>query len=213
GASERAPRLAPSHLRAVRVLLETAAASLDNALLLERAEALSVTDDLTRLYNSRYLRRSLERETQRRARSGRPLSLLFVDLDDFKRVNDDHGHLCGSRALVEVAAVLKGTARGTDVVARYGGDEFAIILPDTGRDGALVVGERVRRALAEHRFLTDEGLDIRLTASVGIATLPDAARSVDQLIQAADSAMYRVKDSGKNGIFVAESADTNHSLD
>jgi diguanylate cyclase (GGDEF)-like protein len=211
--SQRAPRLAPSHLQAVRVLLETAATALDNALLLERAETLSVTDDLTRLYNSRYLKRSLERETQRRARSGRPLSLLFIDLDDFKRVNDDHGHLCGSRALVEVAAVLKGTARGTDVVARYGGDEFALILPDTGRDGARVVGERVRRALAEHRFLADEGLDVRLTASVGIATLPDAARSADQLIQAADSAMYRVKDSGKNGIFVAESADTNHSSD
>jgi PleD family two-component response regulator len=104
-------------LRAVRVLLEPASVALDNALLLMRANALSVTDDLTKLYNSRYLDLVLHRETKRASRSGRPLSLLFIDLDGFKGVNDAHGHLFGSRALMEAGAVIRGSARETDVVA------------------------------------------------------------------------------------------------
>jgi diguanylate cyclase (GGDEF)-like protein len=208
-ASAREPRLAASMLRAVRILLEPAAVALDNALLLKRAEALSVTDDLTGLYNSRYLNSVLRRETKRASRSGRPLSLLFIDLDGFKSVNDTHGHLCGSRALVEAAAVIRGSARETDIVARFGGDEFALVLPDTGGEGAFAVGERIRDRLALHLFLAEEGLTIRLTASVGVATLPDVASSADELVSAADRAMYAVKASGKNGIQAAQSpADT-----
>lgn len=198
--SSREPRLASPVLRALRVLLEPAAIALDNALLLKRAEALSVTDDLTHLYNSRYLNQVLRRETKRASRSGRPLSLLFIDLDGFKTINDSHGHLFGSRALVEAAAVIRGSARETDVVARFGGDEFAIVLPDTGGEGAFAVGERIRERIAGHVFLAGHGLEIHLTASVGVATLPDAAASAEELLQAADQAMYRVKDSGKNGI-------------
>src|SRR5712664_1551568 len=201
--SATAPRMAPSMLRAVRVLLEPASVALDNALLLKRAEALSVTDDLTHLYNSRYLNQVLRRETKRASRSGRPLSLLFIDLDGFKSVNDTHGHLYGSRALVEAAAVIRGSARETDMAARFGGDEFAIVLPDTGSEGAFAVGERIRERLAAHTFLADDGLDIHLTVSVGVATLPDVAASADELMQAADKAMYMVKDSGKNGIQAA----------
>jgi diguanylate cyclase (GGDEF)-like protein len=197
--SSREPRLLPSMLRAVRVLLEPAASALDNALLLKRAEALSVTDDLTGLHNSRYLNLVLRREAKRASRSGRPLSLVFLDLDGFKSINDSHGHLFGSRALVEAAAVVRSSARETDVAARFGGDEFAVVLPDTGGEGAFAVAERVRQRLAEHPFLADDGLDIHLTASVGVATLPDVAVSPDELIQAADMAMYRVKQSGKNG--------------
>jgi diguanylate cyclase (GGDEF)-like protein len=202
-ASAREPRLAPSIVRAVRVLLEPASVALDNALLLKRAEALSVTDDLTNLYNSRYMKQVLRRETKRASRSGRPLSLLFIDLDGFKAINDTHGHLFGSRALVEAAAVIRGSARETDIVARFGGDEFAIILPDTGGEGAFAVGARVRDKIAAHTFLCGDGLAIRLTASVGVGTLPDVAASADELVQAADKAMYAVKDSGKNGIQAA----------
>jgi diguanylate cyclase (GGDEF)-like protein len=202
-ASSREPHLAPSMLRAVRVLLEPAAVALDNALLLKRAEALSVTDDLTHLYNSRYLNQVLHRETKRASRSGRPLSLLFIDLDGFKSINDTHGHLFGSRALVEAAAVIRSSARETDVVSRFGGDEFAIILPDTGGEGAFAVGARVREKVAAFRFLAGDGLDIHLTVSVGVATLPDVAASSEELVQAADKAMYQVKDSGKNGIQAA----------
>ena len=104
----------------MRDLLEPAAAALDNALLLKRAEALSVTDDLTSLHNSRYLNLVLRREAKRASRSGRPLSLVFLDLDGFKSINDSHGHLFGSRALVEAAAVVRSSARETDVAARFG---------------------------------------------------------------------------------------------
>src|SRR5882724_4433308 len=207
--SAREPRLSESMLRAVRVLLEPASVALDNALLLKRAEALSVTDDLTHLYNSRYLNQVLRRETKRASRSGRPLSLLFIDLDGFKEVNDTHGHLFGSRALVEAAAVIRSSARETDVVSRFGGDEFALVLPDTGGEGAYAVGERIRERIAAHRFLAGDGLNIHLTVSVGVATLPDVANSSEELVQAADKAMYRVKDSGKNGIQAAvDPADT-----
>jgi diguanylate cyclase (GGDEF)-like protein len=202
-ASAREPRLAPSTLSAVRILLEPASVALDNALLLKRAEALSVTDDLTHLYNSRYLNLVLRRETKRASRSGRPLSLLFIDLDGFKAVNDTHGHLFGSRALVEAAAVIRSSARETDVVSRFGGDEFALVLPDTGGEGAFAVGERIREKVAAFKFLARDGLNIHLTVSVGVATLPDVAASSEELVQAADKAMYQVKDSGKNGIQAA----------
>jgi len=201
--SAREPRVGATILRAVRVLLEPASVALDNAQLLKRAEALSVTDDLTHLYNSRYLNMVLRKETKRASRSGRPLSLLFIDLDGFKSVNDTHGHLFGSRCLVEAAAVIRSSARETDVVSRFGGDEFALVLPDTGGEGAFAVGERIRERIAAHRFLAGDGLDIHLTASVGVATLPDVAASADELVQAADKAMYQVKDAGKNGIVAA----------
>jgi len=201
--SSEQPRLPPTLLRSIQVLLEPAAVALDNAVLLERAEALSVTDDLTHLFNSRFLRNVLRRETKRAHRSARPLSVLFVDLDGFKCVNDVHGHLCGSRALVEVATVIKASARETDIVARFGGDEFVLVLPETGAPGAYAAGERVRDRIAGHRFLAEEGLDVHVTASVGVATLPDVAESGDDLLSAADRAMYEVKDRGKNGIQAA----------
>jgi diguanylate cyclase (GGDEF)-like protein len=203
--ASRQPRFAPATQAALLWALEPGAIALDNALRVQRAEALSVTDDLTQLYNSRYLSQVLRRETKRASRSGRPLSLLFIDLDGFKAINDTHGHLYGSRALVEAAGLIRLSARETDVVSRFGGDEFALILPDTGSEGAAAVGERIRERVNAHRFLQGDGLNIHLTVSVGVATLPDVAASTEGLIQAADEAMYHVKDHGKNGIYIAGS--------
>jgi diguanylate cyclase (GGDEF)-like protein len=204
GPSTREPRLAPSTLTALLGVLEPGAFALDNALRMQRAEALSVTDDLTQLYNSRYLSQVLRRETKRASRSSRPLSLLFIDLDGFKAVNDTHGHLAGSAALVEAAAVIRVNARETDIVARFGGDEFALVLPDTGSEGAAMVGERIKEKIAVHPFLRKDRLDIKLTVSVGVATLPDVAVTAEQLVQAADEAMYWVKEHGKNDVRVAQ---------
>jgi diguanylate cyclase (GGDEF)-like protein len=202
--STMSPTPGPSLLAALHSLLEPVAIALDNALALERAEALSVTDDLTRLYNSRYLHQMLRRETKRAMRSGRPLSLLFVDLDGFKQVNDNYGHLAGSKALGEAAAVIRACARESDVVARFGGDEFSVILPETGSEGAAAVAARVRERLSSFQFLAADGLSVHLTASIGVATLPDVATSTEELLRAADKAMYRVKAVGKDGIYIAQ---------
>jgi diguanylate cyclase (GGDEF)-like protein len=197
----------PDRLHAsLRTVLEPPGLMLDTALHVQRLNALSVTDDLTGLYNARYLHEVLRRETKRASRNGRPLALLFLDLDGFKAVNDAHGHLSGSRALVEAATVLRICARETDIVARYGGDEFALVLPDTSGDGGLAVAERARDRISRHAFLTGDGLDIHLTASVGVAVFPNVAASAEQLIMAADMAMYRIKGGGKNGAHLATDA-------
>ncbi|MEK6631498.1 MAG: sensor domain-containing diguanylate cyclase [Acidobacteriota bacterium] len=201
--SRRAPHLAPGLLSLVEATLEPIALAIDQAQRMQRAEALSVTDDLTGLYNSRYLREALFREAKRAVRGSRPLSVLFIDLDGFKLVNDTHGHLAGSRTLVEAGEVIRSCARDSDVVSRYGGDEFVVVLPETGSEGAIVVARRVRDRLASHVFLVSHGLEIRLTASVGISVLPDSGHTPEDLLRAADLAMYHVKESGKNDIRLA----------
>lgn len=202
--SSTAPSLGEAVEVGLRRLLEPIAIALDNALSFQRSEALSVTDDLTGLSNSRYLKLVLRREEKRAVRSKNPLSVLFIDMDGFKNVNTDHGHLAGSEALVEAGEIMRGCARETDVVARYGGDEFALVLPDTPPEGALAVARRIVTRIREFSFLQSKGVSVRLTASVGVATLPDVPGSAEDLLKAADSAMYKVKDSGKNGIHVAE---------
>jgi len=205
GRARRLPAISHGFSDAFARLLEPAAYTLLTALRVARAEALSVTDDLTQLYNSRYLNEALRKETKRAMRSGWPLSLLFIDLDGFKALNDDHGHLLGSRALIEAADVIRASARETDIVARFGGDEFAILLPETGVEGAHSVARRLRERLQRFTFLAGVAPTSRITASIGVATLPDVADTAEGLLQAADAAMYRVKLSGKNGIHVAGS--------
>jgi diguanylate cyclase (GGDEF)-like protein len=202
--SAAAPSLSASLLSRLQVLLDLGAVALDNALTFRKEAALSITDDLTSLNNSRYLNEVLRREEKRAARTGRPLSVLFVDMDGFKAINTHHGHLAGSRALVEAATVIRSSARETDIVARFGGDEFALVLPDTDQRGANAVAERILQRLRTFEFLKGDGLALRLTASIGAATLPEAASSAEELLRAADRSMYRVKDTGGNGIHFAE---------
>jgi diguanylate cyclase (GGDEF)-like protein len=194
---------APGVLPLLQSLLDMVALAIEQARRLQRTEALSVTDDLTGLYNSRFLRDALHRETKRAVRYKRPLSVLFIDLDGFKTVNDTHGHLCGSRTLVEAGESIRSCSRESDVVARYGGDEFVVVLPDTPVEGAVVVAERIRERIAARVFLASDGLAVRLTASVGISALSDISAEPDELLHAADAAMYRVKEAGKNNYLVA----------
>ncbi|HEV8701650.1 MAG TPA: sensor domain-containing diguanylate cyclase [Candidatus Polarisedimenticolia bacterium] len=190
--------------RLLATLLEPAGVAIDNALLLRKSEELSITDDLTKLYNSRFLNSTLRREVERSKRYRTPVSLIFLDLDGFKNVNDQHGHLWGSRTLVEVGKVIAQTVREIDIVARFGGDEFTVILPQTGPEGAAIIAERIRQRIEETPFLASHGMDVRISASLGIASFPDHGQSRDDLLARADHAMYVVKGRGKNGVALAE---------
>jgi len=177
--------------------------ALTNSLRISDAERLSHTDDLTKLHNARYLRQFLVNEVKRARRYHSNVAALFLDLDDFKRVNDMHGHLVGSHALMEIASVILPSVRDTDCVVRYGGDEFVVILPETGIDEALQVAERIRRKLGRHRFTGGRGLKLSLTASFGLAVFPQHALSPQQLVTCADTAMYEAKAAGKNCVRIS----------
>jgi diguanylate cyclase (GGDEF)-like protein len=172
-------------------------------MLFQRTEQLTITDDLTKLFNSRDMNLYIGREIKRCKRHGIPLSVIFLDLDGFKGINDQYGHLAGSGTLAEVGSILAEEVRESDILARYGGDEFVVVLPETPPGGALVIAERLRRAIEEHAFLGAQGLSARISASFGIASYPDHALTPEGLIQKADQAMYRVKERDKNGIEVA----------
>jgi diguanylate cyclase (GGDEF)-like protein len=179
-------------------LARPVASALANAVRIAEAERLSQTDDLTKLHNARYLRQFLLNEIRRARRYGSSVAALFLDLDDFKRVNDVHGHLVGSHVLMEIAGVILSSIRDTDAVARYGGDEFVIVLPDTGTELAGSVAERIRDKIARHLFSGGRRLTLPLTASFGVAAFPEHASSPQQLIACADSAMYEAKAAQKN---------------
>jgi diguanylate cyclase (GGDEF)-like protein len=174
------------------------ASALANAVRIAEAERLSQTDDLTKLHNARYLRQFLLNEIRRARRYGSSVAALFLDLDDFKRINDEHGHLVGSHVLMEVAGVILSSVRDTDAVARYGGDEFVIVLPDTGTELAGSVAERIRHKMGKYRFTGGRRLQLSLTASFGVAAFPLHASSPQQLIACADTAMYEAKAGNKN---------------
>ena len=176
------------------------ASALANAVRIAEAERLSQTDDLTKLHNARYLRQFLLNEIRRARRYGSSVAALFLDLDDFKQINDEHGHLVGSHVLMEMAAVILSSVRDTDAVARYGGDEFVIVLPDTGTDLAGVVAERIRQKIGRYSFTGGRRLQLSLTASFGVAAFPLHASSPQQLIACADTAMYEAKAANKNCI-------------
>jgi len=187
-----------SEVALLDALAHPIASALANAVRIAEAERLSQTDDLTKLHNARYLRQFLLNEIRRARRYGSSVAALFLDLDDFKRINDEHGHLVGSHVLMEMAAVILSSIRDTDAVARYGGDEFVIVLPDTGTELAGAVAERIRQKICRYQFTGGRSLHLSLTASFGVAAFPLHASSPQQLIACADTAMYEAKAASKN---------------
>lgn len=175
--------------------------AIERVALYQKMAELAVTDDLTKLFNSRYLNRTIEVEIQRSERSKTSVSLIFMDLDNFKQVNDNFGHLMGSKVLVEVGQILMKSLRSIDIIARYGGDEFVIVLPQTIPEAAMKVAERVRKLIEKNIFLKKDGYNIRLTASFGVASYPRNAKTKEELIKLADEAMYKVKSYTKNGVY------------
>lgn len=184
----------------VRVGLRLQRALLDLASKNEILEKLALTDALTGLANRRALQEALESELARLRRHGRPASLLFLDLDHFKLVNDTHGHAVGDEVLAGFAHVLRRGCRGGDLAARMGGEEFAVLLPGTGRGPAALVAERVRRATEAHTL--GRTVRVAVTVSVGVAStegLPEPHLAAD-LLRKADAALYRAKSEGRNRV-------------
>lgn len=191
------------HEESARFLAAQVEITYSGSLGLQAARKLAFVDSLTDLYNGRYLDTALDRSISEADRAATPFSLLFLDLDYFKEVNDAYGHLCGGQVLIEVSRILRNNVRDEDVVIRYGGDEFTVVLPRTGSAAAREVAERIRCAIKEHRFLGREGGTIRLTVSIGIATYPDDAKTREELIDQADRAMYRGKEATRDTVYLA----------
>lgn len=163
---------------------------------------LAYVDDVTGLYNTRYLNYILEREITQARQGNSAFAVLFIDADFFKKVNDSHGHLVGTKLLNELGRHIKKHVRGSDTVFRYGGDEFVAVLSPCDLDTARVVAERIRKSVAEYNFLTNEGVNIRFSVSIGVALFPDHANSKKAIIEIADQAMYSAKKLSRNCVYI-----------
>ena len=186
------------------IFANAAAVAIDNSLLHKKTEELTITDALTELYNYRFFRNKLADELRRADRYRQRFSLLMMDLDHFKKVNDAFGHQTGNIVLREIANVIKLCVRDVDIVARYGGEEFAVILPQTGDQDALVIAERIRVATEKAFFSDAQGhRDLQITVSIGVASYPNGVHTLDQLLEKADKALYQAKADGRNRVHMA----------
>ncbi len=180
------------------IVARSAGLALENAELHKRTEEMSIIDDLTRAFNYRYFVRKLQEEKKRAIRYKLPLSIIMVDIDWFKKLNDTYGHEVGNIVLTDLAKVIRSCIRDVDVFSRYGGEEFVIILPQTPQAEAEVLAERMREKVESNVINTDNAGKLRITISVGVSSYPENRRSAEDLVSSADQALYRAKGSGKN---------------
>ncbi len=189
----------PPEVELFGYLAGQAAVSMENVSLHETVQRQAVTDELTGLYNHRRFQEALASELERSKRFEQDMSLVMLDIDNFKSINDTYGHQQGDRVLREVARILRENSREIDAPARYGGEELAVVLPQTDQNGAFNLAERVRAGIEELRLpLLDGGGTMSVTASLGVASLAGSAADADELVAAADAALYRAKRGGKN---------------
>jgi diguanylate cyclase (GGDEF)-like protein len=186
-------------LRVFSIIARHSSIAINNTLLHKKIKELSITDGLTGLYVYRYFNDMLDKELLRSARYQQPFSLIMLDLDGFKEVNDTFGHLQGDAVLREVALILKRVCREVDIVARYGGEEFAVILPATDMEGAYILADRIRMVIKNYAFGTKDNI-ISLTASLGVASYPESGATKIDLVKQVDRALYKVKADGRNGV-------------
>ncbi|MDQ6858127.1 MAG: diguanylate cyclase [Chloroflexota bacterium] len=191
------------HYRFAQTLASQASLAISAAAAHEAVRRLSVTDELTGLYNGRHFRARLHEEIERARRGGRPLALLVIDSDSLKDVNDRFGHEAGNRHLVAIAQSVQTHVRTSDVVARFGGDEFLVLQPDATPEAAALVAERIRVAVAAARVVAADGAHVAGTVSIGVAGFPRSATDEDSLFRSADAALYDAKRHGKDRVFIA----------
>jgi diguanylate cyclase (GGDEF)-like protein len=190
-------------LALLEALADYAAIAIENARHVQRIHELTIKDDCTTLYNARHLNAMLDTELYRSHRYAFEFSIIFMDLDHFKNVNDTYGHLVGSKLLSEIGSAIKEKCRLIDLAFRYGGDEFVLLLPQTSKENAISVAGRLHRLIRDNVWLKEEGLNVHITASVGVASYPSDSRAKAELMHLADEAMYLVKNTSRDNVAAA----------
>ncbi|HDD35248.1 MAG TPA: GGDEF domain-containing protein [Candidatus Desulfofervidus auxilii] len=194
---EAVTKLEPQEKEILNLILKHASIILENAYLYEKIRLSSITDALTGLYNRRYFMERLEIEWERAKRYQRPISLLILDIDHFKRINDTYGHLAGDKVLKTLGKLISKQLRKTEIAGRYGGEEFTILVPETNAEGAIKLAERLRKMVEEYPFAINGTINV--TVSIGVSDA-EGIETINDLIQKADAALYQAKETGRNRV-------------